>query len=350
MNLHIVRQLVLREAALSTRNTMLLFALVLPIVLSLVLNLLFDSAVNDRPRLALTAQTAAVIPADHPALVGIAVTVVADAAALRNAVERGAADIGLQLDAGTAGGLSSGQPVELAALIRGESLQRDRVLISSALAAWARSEAGQPSLITLTTERLGTAQNWQERLMPLLLMVSLAFGAIIFPASSLVLEQSRRTLQALHVTPAGTGEILASKGLLGVIIAVLMSFVVLLLNNRLGSAGWPIGVAVLPAAVFAAQIGLLIGTLVHTIEALFAVFKSLALFLYAPAVLALFPQVPDWVARCFPTYYMIQPLLDLTVVGTTLSDTAPLLAVLCIEIILMIPLLAFSGRRMLERA
>ena len=37
----------------------------------------------------------------------------------------------------------------------------------------------------------------------------------------------------------------------------------------------------------------------------------MGLFLYAPALICLFPQVPGWIGRVFPTYYVMAPIIEI---------------------------------------
>jgi len=41
--------------------------------------------------------------------------------------------------------------------------------------------------------------------------------------------------------------------------------------------------------------------LVKDINTLFAIIKGLGIFLYAPAIVSLFPELPQWIAKVFPT-------------------------------------------------
>jgi ABC-2 type transport system permease protein len=64
--------------------------------------------------------------------------------------------------------------------------------------------------------------------------------------------------------------------------------------------------------ILSAVFGLMLGVLNHEISGLFAVVKSMGIFLYAPAIISMFPQLPQWIAKLFPTYYIIGPVMDVT--------------------------------------
>jgi ABC-2 type transport system permease protein len=50
------------------------------------------------------------------------------------------------------------------------------------------------------------------------------------------------------------------------------------------------------------------------------VWKSGGIILFAPAVLFLFPSIPGWIPKLFPTYYFLGPLYEMTVNAASLSE------------------------------
>jgi len=72
----------------------------------------------------------------------------------------------------------------------------------------------------------------------------------------------------------------------------------------------------------AAAFGIMLGTLTKDISVLFATVKAIGVLLYAPAFLYLFPDLPQWIGRIFPTYYIVQPVFEITQQGGTWPDVA----------------------------
>ena len=72
----------------------------------------------------------------------------------------------------------------------------------------------------------------------------------------------------------------------------------------------------------AAEIGLLLGVLVKKTTSLFAIVKFGGILLYAPAFVYLFPQIPEWIGMIFPTYYVIQPIVEMSQRGGGWPDIA----------------------------
>lgn len=73
-------------------------------------------------------------------------------------------------------------------------------------------------------------------------------------------------------------------------------------------------------AVMAAKFGVLLGALVKNIDTLFATIKGLGFLLYAPALVYMFPEIPQWIGRIFPTCYMIAPIIEVSQRGVAWSD------------------------------
>jgi ABC-2 type transport system permease protein len=59
----------------------------------------------------------------------------------------------------------------------------------------------------------------------------------------------------------------------------------------------------------------------------------------------LFPSLPEWVGRIFPTYYVIGPIMEVTQQGATFADIAPDVAILIGIILLLVAIVAVLTRR-----
>ena len=68
-------------------------------------------------------------------------------------------------------------------------------------------------------------------------------------------------------------------------------------------------------AVMAVEVGLICGVLFKDITMLFTVWKSAGILLFGPAVIFMFPQIPQWIGRIFPTYYLLQPIIEISQQG-----------------------------------
>ena len=72
----------------------------------------------------------------------------------------------------------------------------------------------------------------------------------------------------------------------------------------------------------------------------------MGIFLYAPAILYMFPEVPQWVARIFPTYYIIQPLIEVSQAGAGWPDIALEIFILVGLLVALLGLIGGTGGRL----
>ncbi len=337
MNLRRVGILLYREFVQGPKNFIFLFSVVIPLVLSFVLSLLFGTLFANKPRLGINDAGDSQFTRSAEAMEAFIVREYASEAELKEAAQMGAVDIGIVLPADFDARVTGGQATRMLAYIWGESLVKDRVMLAMAMTAWVRAIAGHESPVEIATTVLGNTSSlpWEDRLLPFVVMMSIMFGGMMLPASSLVAEKQKRTLSALAVTPTTMNEIYVSKGLMAVVVSTVMGLVILALNRALGSnMGLLVGVLVL-GAILAAEFGVLLGMLLKDINSLFATVKSMGIVLYAPALVYMFPEIPQWIAKIFPTYYVIQPVIEISQHGAGLGEIAWQLGILLVLIVAM---------------
>jgi ABC-2 type transport system permease protein len=88
--------------------------------------------------------------------------------------------------------------------------------------------------------------------------------------------------------------------------------------------------------------------LVKDVTALFTVMKSLGIPLFAPGILYIFPNLPQWISKIFPTYYAIQPVRDITQNNAGFSDIWLSLLLVLVFSIAFIGLIGFVTRKQNE--
>ena len=342
MSLRRVGVLFRKELRQGWRNVILIFAVVMPILLTLLLSLLFGTVFSGRARLGLVDEGASQLLTRAASLESLEVKVYPSAAQLRSATAAGAVDMGVVLPAGFDERITRGEPASLIAYLWGESTLRNRAVLGSTLATLIRDLAGQEAPVEIVTTTLGgeAAVPWETRLLPFILMMALFMSGGMVPAALLVEEKQKRTLRALTTSPVSLGEVFLAKGLLGVTLSVVMVAVTLVLNRAWG--GEPVlllGTLVL-GAIMAAAVGILLGAFIKDINTLFTVIKGAGILLYAPVIVYLFPEIPRWIGRIFPTYYMTGPLVEITQEGGTFATVAPELAVLVGLNVLLVAIIA----------
>jgi ABC-2 type transport system permease protein len=71
----------------------------------------------------------------------------------------------------------------------------------------------------------------------------------------------------------------------------------------------------------------------------------LNLFLLAPVIFYIFPDWPQWIARIFPTYWLINPIFEIAVKNAGLADVGlDLVVAIGICALLLIPVSALKRR------
>ena len=351
MSLRRVGVLLDKEFRHGSKSFIFIIAIVMPLVLSLVLSLVFGSIFSEKPRLGVSDEgnsriTSLVIESDS--LIGQEYD---SPDQLRKAVEDGAVDMGIVLPLRFDDLVEQGQMTEITAYVWGESLAKHRIVLGATIANMIRDVAGQEVPVEIATTTLGDAESipWSDRVLPIIVLMAIVFGGIMVPATSLVDEKQKRTLTAIAITPASLGEIFLSKGLVGVIISTLMGVLILVLNQAFGAQPLLlIGMLALGAAM-AATFGIMLGAFIKDITSLFATTKAIGILLYAPAFVYLFPGIPQWIGRIFPTYYIVQPVVEISQQGGTWSDIALEAFVLIGLILVMIGIVGILARRTAQR-
>ncbi|HET6498136.1 MAG TPA: ABC transporter permease, partial [Coriobacteriia bacterium] len=183
------------------------------------------------------------------------------------------------------------------------------------------------------------------RLIPVIVFYALTIAGIFVPGSNLVEEKEQGTLMAMLVTPVTIGEVLAAKWTLGVVLASTMATVTLLLNQALGANWLEVIVVVLVAAALSSMIGLLIGTVAKDSTIMFGIVKGLGIFLFAPALFYIFPEWPQWIAKLFPLYWVIEPIWTVAVMGGSIREVWIELGVAIGITAALVPVVAAVARR-----
>lgn len=347
MSLRRTGVLLAREISGGLTNIIVIMVLVVPLLFTLIINLLFGTIFTGQARLGVADAGSSQLVALAEQREALDIKLYTSEAELREAVAAGAVDVGVALPERFDRRVHNGRSVELTAFTWGESTLSNRIIIGTALGTLVREIAGQELPVAVNTIILGDGEglSWEERLLPFIVLVTVVLGGTMVPATSLVEEKQKRTLQAVTITPATVGEVLASKALLGILLSTIMGVLTLVLNRAFGSEPALLVLIMLLGAVFASLLGLLLGSFVKDINTLFTITKAGGLLLYAPALIYLFPQLPQWIGRIFPTYYIIDPVVQVTQHGATFANVWPELVVLGVLIVVLLGAVAFVVSR-----
>ena len=347
-----------KEVRLGATNFMSIYVLVMPVVISLLIALVFGDILAKTPRLGIFDAggnerfTQPLI--DHPS---INATVYSSETALQDAVERGSEEIGLSLPAGFIEALEGGSADVNYTIYRwGEAGVRSLLLLESTLGR-ALAEGGGQGIdqlpVSVNAEQIGSANTltWSQRLLPLLLIMSIVLGGIFIPASSLIEERQNRTLIALTTTPTSLLDVYLSKTLMGFILSGIMAVIILLLNGALAGQIALLLLVIALGGLMSSVFGVILGSVSKDMDTFMGIIKAAGILLYAPGILRIFPQVPEWIGRIFPTYYLMNPLLEVSQNGAGFADILIDVAVLAVMVAALLVILnSVIGRQQQQLA
>jgi ABC-2 type transport system permease protein len=352
MSLRRIGILLGKELIYGPKNFIFILAIVAPTLLTLVISLVFGSYFSGSARVGVADLGSSEAARRLAATDGLSVRIFPSSAELRDAASRGAVDLGLVLPAGFDAQLRSGEAAQIQVYVWGESQLQHRVIASTAIVHSMRTAAGQEPPVEIVQTILGEGASipWEQRLLPLVILMSVLFGGLLVPSTSLVNEKEKRTLSAVSATPTTMLEIYLAKWALGVLVSMFAVIVTLFLNRAFGGQPLLLLSVLLLSSAFSATIGVMMGALLKDISSLFAAMKGTGIFLYGPGIVYMFPEIPQWVGKLFPTYYVVNPILEITQNGAGLSDVALDLGILSGLILVSFGVLVLLAGREQEAA
>lgn len=335
-----------KDLRLGPRSPVFLFALFMPVILTIVLQLVFGSLFDPKPRLGVVDLGDSRVTTALEAVDDIDFSTRDDRAALVRDVEANDLDVGVVLPAGFDDALRADGRPAYDVFVGGESLASDRSVLLAAIADVVDDVAAVPSPVTIDVVAVGEQElDISVRLTPLIVMYALVIAAVFLPSFSLADEREKRTLVALGVSPARLSEVVLAKGVLGFVVASFMAVLTLWLNRALSGEPLALVLVLVVAAAMCVEIGLIFGAASRTVTGVFTLIKGSAWLLVGPTVFYIFPDWPQWIARLFPTYWIINPVFEVTIDGAGLADVwADELVALGFIVVLAIPMFWLVGR------
>jgi ABC-2 type transport system permease protein len=340
--------LVLRkDLQLGPRSPIFLWVLLLPVLITLMLQVTFGNLFDPNPRLGIVDQGASAVTTAVQDLDGIELTLLDDVDELKGKVEANDLDAGMVLQSGFDAALRSGTRPPLEFYVGGQSLASNRIILAVTAVDLVRDVEGSAPSVEVDVVALGEeALPISTRLVPFIVMYALLVAAVFLPSFSLADERENRTLSALIVTPARLSEVVTAKGILGFLLAGAMALVTLWLNSALTAQPLALIVVLVVAALLLVEIGLIYGTASKDIAGVFALIKGTGFILLAPTIFYIFTGWPQWIAKLFPTYWVINPVYEVTINDAGLSEVWVELAIGVAVIAALAVVVTLSTRRL----
>lgn len=318
-----------KDLRLGPRSPLFLYAFVVPVVLTVLIRGVFGNLFEPTPRLGIVDEGQSSIVRAVRDIEGIEVAFPESVDRLKALVEANDLDAGLVLQRGFDVALRTGDRPQFRFFVGGESLAANRIILGVTAVDLIRGVARAPAPVEVVVTNVGEGDAIPivNRLLPLLMLYAVWIGGGMVPAASLVEEKERRTLQALLVTPVQMADVLVGKGVLGVVLALAAGVITLAINNAFGAQPAALLLTLALAALMSAAIGLLFGSWARDTNMLFTAAKASGVLLFAPVVFFIWPNLPQWIAKVFPTYYFLAPLFEIAVKGASLADVWPELGI-----------------------
>lgn len=351
MSLKRVAVLLAKEAQHGAKGFLFIMAVVMPLLITLVFSLLFGTLFTDKPKLGIADAGSSRLAGLASALDSVTVRTYDTEDQLQDAVAVGSVDMGVAVPEGFDVQVTSGGNAHLQTYVWGQSLVKHRAVLGSTLASLIRSLAGQEVPLEIITDTIGDVASipWEQRIIPFVVLMAVVFGGVLVPASSLVNEKQKRTLTALTTTPVTLGEVLVAKGLLGALLSICNGVLILLLNRAFGVQPGLLLLVLALGAVLASTFGLILGVVARSLDGLFAINKAIGVLYYAPALVYLFPGIPEWIGRIFPTYYVVGPVVAISQRGAGLGEIAGDLLILAGLVVALMVIAGIVARRAVRR-
>ena len=353
MSIPRIYMIMLKDLRLGPRSPIFLYALIYPIVITLVVQVVFGSLFEPKPRLGVVDLGRSEITAMLSRLEGVELTRLDTVKRLKQQVEQNDLDAGLVLKEEFDTAMRSGRKPLLEFYVGGRSLASNRIILAVTTMDAIRRVERKTSPVEVQINTLGDDEvlPLTTRLLPMIVLFALFIAGMFVPAFSLVEEREKKTLSAVLISPASLAEVMTAKATTGFILAVLTALATLLLNAALGTQPAALLISLSVAAVMSVEFGLIYGTVAKDIKTLFTLIKTLNIFLLVPVVFYMFPDWPVWIAKIFPTYWIINPIFEITVKNAGLRSVAAELTIaIVICLILIIPVSALKRRMQMQLA
>ncbi len=336
-----------KDLQLGPRSPIFLWVLLLPLLITFVLQVTFGDLFDPQPRLGIVDADSSEVTAEVQRLEGVELSLLDDVDELKTLVARNDLDAGLVLPVGFDDDVRSGARPPLEFYVGGESLASNRVILAVTTIDLIRQVEGKAPPVEVDVVALGDELlPLATRLVPFVVMYSLLIAAVFLPSFSIADEREKHTLDALVVTPTHLSEVVVAKGVLGFGLAIAMAVATLWLNGALSVQALALLVVLVVAAVLLTEIGLVYGTASKDVTGVFTLIKGTGFILLGPTIFYIFPNWPQWIAKLFPTYWVINPVYEVTVNGAGLGTVWGELAIAGVVIVLLVVPIRFLITRL----
>jgi len=344
-------RLIVKDLRLGPRSPVFLYAIALPIVMTFLIAGVFGSLLEPVPRLAIADLGESQVTSAASGLRGVEVTVVSDAAELISRVEIHDFDAGLVLPAGFDTAAAAGEDPGAVLYMSGSSLAGTRLVLVAVVADLIDGVTGAVPAVDVVVTRIGDDDVVPigDRLVPMMVFYAAMIAGLFLPAASLLEERESGTIDALLVSPVQMGDVLVAKGVVATGLATTMAMVTLGLNDAFGGRPFLLLLILVIGSAMLAEFGLVLGMWAKDANTLFTTIKGGGIFIFLPVIFTIWPNLPQWIPRLAPTYYFLNPVYEVGVLGAGPGDVWVDIVVAVAICVVMAPLVMAYGRRVERR-
>jgi len=351
VSLRRVLTLCARSLAGGPRSPALLLALLMPLFITFMVQVVLLALIDRAPRLGIADLGGSELASAAAEMEGIELKLARGADELRELVGANDVDAGLVLPEGFDAAVRAGERPELGLWLSGESHLASRIVLLLGALDLVRELEDRPAPAEVSLIEVGEGQGLPiEDLMVLCaVLFALIVTGIFATGSLLVGERESGTLEALLVTPITIAEVLVAKAAIGFSMAIAMCLLTLALNGALDFDPLALLASLVIAAALCAEIGLIYGSAARDSKSLYNMVKTLNILIVGPAIFYFFPSWPQWIAKLLPTYWFIDPLYRVSLRGAGLAEVGGELAVAAAIGLALLAPIALLGRRLQAR-
>lgn len=340
-----------RDLKIGPRSPIFIYAILLPVAMSFLISAVFGGLLDPTPELGIADQGDSELTPAAEQLDGISVSLIDTAEDLKSRVESHDLDAGLVLPASFDATLQEGGQPDLQFYVSGDALVSNRIILAVTTTELLTELSDVTPPVDVAVVQLGDEDYVPigDRLLPIVVFYAVVIAALFLPASSILDEREKHTLDAVLVTPTNINEVLLGKGFLGVFMGLVLGVASLVMNQAMGERPLAVILFLLIGSIMMSEFGLILGSLVKDANSLYTAIKGAGVFIALPVIFIIWPTLPQWIPKLTPTYYFLQPVYDIAINGARLSDYWVELIVALAICVALLPVLLRVGRRSVTR-
>jgi len=323
MNWGIIKALVYKDFFLFFRNRFIGIVTVLAVVFYILFYFWMPKTVDESLEIGLYT------PVDLPAFrqveaEGLVLTAVDSEETLKESVTNGDYVAGIALPADALEAMAAGRMPDITLYVASDVPEEVKDSVTAIIKELAYRQAGQPLLVEINEEVLGTDMAGmqippRDRLRPMLAVFLIMFET--FGLANLIAEELERgTARALLVTPMSPRDLFIGKGIFGVGLAFSEAVLFMGIVGGLNNQPLIILLALLLGSMMATAIGFFIGSMAKDFMSVLAWGMIILIILSVPAFGVMFPgAVTGWV-EYIPSYYLVDMVHRVASFGADWGD------------------------------